>query len=68
MQRLHPSMKRLYKVAYEKLGDEIPAQVARRMNASPQVISNWERRGISEHGAIEAERAYGASPLWILEG
>lgn len=65
---MHPSMKRLYQAALVVSGDTIPADVARRMNTTQQRISNWETRGISQEGAIEAERAYGVSPRWILDG
>lgn len=65
---MHPSMKRLYQAALVVSGDTIPADVARRMNTTQQRINNWETRGVSQEGAIEAERAYGVSPRWILDG
>ena len=65
---MHDSMKRLYEAALHKRGDRIPADVARRMNASPQTISNWEKRGISQEGAIDAERAYNVSAAWLIDG
>lgn len=65
---MHPSMKRLYDSALHKLGDRLQADVARRMNVSSQVVSNWEKRGISQEGAIEAERAYGVSAAWLIDG
>lgn len=68
MAKIHDSMKRLYGIAITVCGDATPSSVAKRLNVSPQVVFNWERRGISLSGSIEAERAYGSSPLWILEG
>lgn len=68
MAYMHPSMQRLYQAALAVSGDSIPADVARRMNTSQQRLYNWEARGISQEGAIEAERAYGVSPRWILDG
>lgn len=62
------SMKRLYLAAKHKAGDDSQADVARRMNKSPQQINNWEGRGISQEGAIEAERVYGVSPRWLIDG
>lgn len=61
-------MERLYAIAKARCGDTTQAAVAVRMNVKAQVVSNWESRGVSKEGAIEAERYYGASPLWILEG
>lgn len=65
---MHPSMKRLYESALHKHGDRLQADVARRMNVSSQVVSNWEKRGISQEGAIDAERAYGVSAAWLIDG
>ena len=38
------------------------------MGSTPQVIKNWEARGVSKEGALAAEKAFGCSPLWVLEG
>lgn len=62
------SMKRLYLAAKHKAGDESQADIARRMNKSSQQIYNWEVRGVSQEGAIEAERVYGVSPRWLIDG
>lgn len=68
MHFMKDSMKRLYLAAKHKAGDESQADVARRMNKSAQQVHNWEARGVSQEGAIEAERVYGVSPRWLIDG
>lgn len=66
---MHPSMQRLYAQARDA-GDASPARVAERINVSPQRLQNWEKRGISESGALSAQRAYGyaCDANWLLTG
>jgi phage repressor protein C with HTH and peptisase S24 domain len=61
----HPSIQKLYATASDH-GDTSPAQVARRLNVSAQVVQNWETRGISKTGAMAAQRAYGIDANWLL--
>lgn len=61
----HDSMQKLYTAAADH-GDASPAQVARRLNVSAQVVQNWEVRGISKAGAMSAQRAYGVDANWLL--
>lgn len=61
----HHSIQKLYSAAAEH-GDTSPAQVARRLNVSGQVVQNWEVRGISKNGAMAAQRAYGVDANWLL--
>jgi phage repressor protein C with HTH and peptisase S24 domain len=61
----HESMQKLYGAAAEA-GDTSPAQVARTLNVSAQVVQNWETRGISKVGAIAAQSAYGVDANWLL--
>lgn len=42
--------------------------VARLLITSPQVIKNWEDRGVSNKGAIAAQTITGCSAAWILNG
>lgn len=66
MAKAHSSMQRLYEVAREK---KVVGQsaVARALNVSPQVVKNWESRGVSEKGARLAHQAFGCDPSWLLE-
>lgn len=63
----HPSLTRLLGVAAEHqiVG---PAALARALNESDQVVTNWGRRGVSKAGALNAQRLFGISSTWILNG
>jgi len=63
----HPSLTRLLEVAAEHqiIG---PAALARALNESDQVVTNWGRRGVSKAGALNAQRLFGVSSTWILNG
>jgi hypothetical protein len=67
MTKTHPSIERLYAVAAEH-GDRSPAAVARRINVSPQRLGNWETRGISKAGALDAQECYGVDANWLRTG
>ena len=63
----HESLTRLLAVAAEHqiVG---PAALARALNESDQVVTNWGRRGVSKAGALNAQRLFGISHSWILNG
>ena len=63
----HESLTRLLAVAAEHqiVG---PAALARALNESDQVVTNWGRRGVSKAGALNAQRLFGISSTWILNG
>lgn len=64
-------MKRLYKAALElKDIQEIGRQsaVARLLGESPQTVKNWETRGPSKNGLIQAQRMIGCSINWLESG
>ena len=42
--------------------------MARLLNVSPQVMKNWEARGVSEGGALLAQKIIGCDANWILNG
>jgi transcriptional regulator with XRE-family HTH domain len=65
---MHPSMARLYEAAKTLRQKEGQSEVARLLNYSPQRLNNWERRGISREGAVEAEKTIGCSANWLLDG
>lgn len=62
----HPSIARLYAA----LGSKIEGQsdFARQLGVTPQRVNNWESRGISIEGAVEAQRKWGVSAVWVLHG
>ncbi len=67
MKEIHVSMTRLYNVA-KMFGFNGQSAVGHKLNVSPQVMRNWEIRGISEKGARQAHQVFGCSPNWVTEG
>ena len=61
----HPLIDRLYTAA-SALEDRSPSEVAKRLNMSVQVVTNWSTRGISKEGALAAQEAYGVNANWLL--
>lgn len=68
MRAIHETTQRLY-VAAKKLRDvDGPANVARLLNESPQLLNNWERRGMSSAGIIKAATQIGCKAEWLRSG
>lgn len=68
---MHPTMKRVYEAARE--AGKIPgvnpqAELARLLDAFPQTVSNWERRGVSRDGLLAIQKAVGCDAHWISTG
>lgn len=63
MSDTHPTMARVF----EQTGLE-PSALALRINASPQNITNWSKRGISKKGAMDVSQEFGLNLGWILTG
>lgn len=60
--------KRLYEAA-EKLKDiQGQSALARLLNTSPQTVKNWETRGVSKKGLIDASKIIGCSVIWLETG
>lgn len=66
MPGMHDSMVKLHGFVAEKLQLVGQSVVARKMNETPQVVKNWEGRGISEGGALNAQRLFGCDANWLL--
>lgn len=65
---MHEQMKRLYLAAKILKGTDRPSDVAKLLNASQQTLKNWESRGISKGGMLDAQRAVGCSAIWLEFG
>ena len=65
---MHATTTRLYEAAKAIKGITEPAALARAMNISPQVLNNWERRGISAEGILLAEETIGCESRWLKTG
>jgi phage repressor protein C with HTH and peptisase S24 domain len=65
---MHPTMQRLYLAATELQGRETQSAVARLLNESPQTLNNWEARGMSKKGILNAEEIIGCRAAWLSTG
>ena len=68
---MHETMMRLYQAVKELKGIDgrgVQSEIARLFGASPQQIKNWERRGISNRGMIDASKILGISVSWLKTG
>ena len=63
MSAIHPTMARIF----ERTGKS-PSEIASAINASPQSVTNWSKRGISKAGAVDIAEKFGLSVDWILTG
>ena len=61
---MHDSFKRLLE-ASNNLSQE---EIARRIDESPQTLTNWKKRGVSKSGSLKAAAEFGCSANWILSG
>ncbi len=68
MRAIHETAQRLYAAAKQLRDVEGPANVARLLNESPQLLNNWERRGMSAAGALKAASALGCRAEWLRTG
>jgi hypothetical protein len=65
---MHPSTQRLYAAAKAITSTEGKSNLARLLNESPQTVTNWRSRGVSESGALKAQERIGCDALWVLNG
>lgn len=65
---MHIHMERLYQAAKELRGADGQSAVARLLNVSPQRINNWEARGISSEGLLEAQKIISCNAIWVRDG
>lgn len=65
---MHEVTERLYLAAKTLRATEGQSAVAKLLNESPQVVKNWEGRGVSKAGILKAASALGARAEWIATG
>lgn len=65
---MNETMKRLYEFLKTTHKLEGQSAVAARLNMSPQTLNNWERRGISKNGALQAQTVFGCNARWVISG
>ncbi|MDR3386842.1 MAG: S24 family peptidase [Rudaea sp.] len=66
--RMHATMERLYEAARLLHKIEGPAQLAKFLNISEQLVNNWQRRGVSKGGMLDAQKKVGCSATWLETG
>lgn len=66
--RMHETAERLYFCAKQLRGISGQSELARALNVSPQMVKNWESRGISFEGMLKAERELGCRAVWLWTG
>lgn len=66
IEHMHETMVRLYEIAEKAEQIRGPSALAARLNFSPQRIKNWEYRGVSEAGAIQAQKLFGCDVNMLL--
>lgn len=65
---MHETMRRLYEAARTLRGANTPSEVSRLLDTTPQVVSNWEKRGISKEGLLTAQEKIGCRAEWVKYG
>lgn len=68
MALMHDQARRLYEAARELKGLELKADVARLLESSQQRLKNWEERGISSDGLLQAQKLIGCDANWLETG
>ena len=71
----HASFQRLYDAALQVTAHLSPSRriqdekgLRKALNLSPQTANNWKNRGVSQEGAIDAQRNLGVSAIWVIDG
>jgi len=65
---MEETVKRLYLAAQKLRNITSPSDLARLLNASPQTLKNWETRGISKAGLIDAAKILDINIQWLETG
>lgn len=64
---MHETTATLYQAVGSRSGRELgPAELARALNVSEQVVTNWGARGVSLDGALRAQLAFGVDANFVL--
>lgn len=67
---MNESTARLFQAMIERgyISDEQPMGVARCLNISPSVVSNFKRRGPSKDILLECQKNLNINAIWVLDG
>lgn len=62
------TMQRLYAATQELFQVKTQTGIAHLLNTSPQVVKNWEKRGISNQGILDIQEKLNVSSNWVKTG
>lgn len=62
------TMQRLYAATQELFQVNTQTGIAHLLNTSPQVVKNWEKRGISNQGILYIQEKLNVSSNWVKTG
>lgn len=65
---MHETTERLYEVAKAVKAIQGQSALAVALSESPQTVNNWETRGVSAVGALNAQKVFGCNANWLLTG
>lgn len=66
---IHPSYQRLMYAAERLRGVTGESSLTSALHSTDQQrVNNWQRRGVSKDGALDAERFIGCPATWVLDG
>lgn len=65
---MHETTQRLIEYAKDRLKIVEPGRIAAKLGTSPQNLTNWMSRGMSDQAMIDAERAIGVPAVWLKYG
>lgn len=68
MHDMHPTFARLLEAGAKIKHLDSQTKIARLLNISDQVITNWKSRGVPEKMFIKVSRAIGCHPFWLEDG
>lgn len=65
---MHDTTRRLYEASKKLKGVEGLSEVARLMRVTTQTFKNWEARGVSRNGLLDAQNIIGCNLDWLRSG
>lgn len=68
--QMHETTRRLYEAVASLTGGKLSelGEVAAFVGVTPQVLKNWESRGVSKEGRLAIYQARGIDPQWLQSG
>lgn len=64
----HPQTTRLFEAATAKCGCKSWADIARLLNKTDQILTNWKARGIPKGELMDIAEQVHVNPYWLRDG